>query len=97
MDHEDFQSILSGLNDVKNYMKGERDGFAVHQAVDVRAIRKAARKTQKQFADTYHLPIGTVRMWEQNRRQPDLAAQALLTLIEREPETIERIMSQAPA
>lgn len=96
MDDEDFQSILSGMNDVKNYLKGEREGFNVHQAVDVKAIRKAVHKTQKEFAQTYHLPVGTVRDWEQNRRQPDAPARVLLRLIEREPKAIEQMVAKVP-
>lgn len=97
MDDEDFQGIISGLNNVKDYVQGKREGFVVHQGVDVKAIRRAAHKTQRQFAETYHLPVGTVRDWEQNRSQPDAPARVLLSLIEREPKTIERIIAKVQA
>jgi DNA-binding transcriptional regulator YiaG len=36
-----------------------------------------------------------VRNWEQGRRYPDGSDRVLLTLIEREPETVQRILAQA--
>lgn len=97
MNDEDFAGILSGLNDVKDYLAGQREGFAVREGVDVKAIRKAANKTQKEFAETYHLPVTTVRDWEQRRRRPDAPALALLALIQADPEAVERMMAKAMA
>src|SRR5712692_9958554 len=47
----------------------------------VRALRKKLKMTQKQFAARFHLPLGTVRDWEQGTHRPDQAAQVLLTVI----------------
>ena len=59
---------------------------------DVRALRSRLGMTQEQFARTYRLPIGTVRDWEQGRSRPDAPAQALLTVIEREPDAAQRAL-----
>lgn len=59
---------------------------------DVRALRSRLGMTQEQFARAYHLPVGTVRDWEQGRSRPDAPAVALLTVIEREPEAARRAL-----
>jgi putative transcriptional regulator len=49
-------------------------------------IRRRLSLTQEQFANTYHIPIGTLRDWEQGRSEPDAPAKALLKLIAADPE-----------
>ena len=41
------------------------------------------------------LSVGTVRDWEQKRSVPDQPAQTLLRAIDREPETVMRVMEDA--
>ena len=52
----------------------------------VSIIRRALKLSQEQFATTFHIPIGTIRDWEQGRYEPDAAARAYLRVIAREPE-----------
>jgi putative transcriptional regulator len=58
----------------------------------VRALRAALKLTQRQFAARFHLPLGTVRDWEQGKHRPDKAAQVLLTVIARDPEAVARAL-----
>lgn len=90
-----FDKIAAGLEDAIAYAGGDSSRGRVAATIDVKAIRKAAHKTQKEFAEAYHLPVGTVRGWEQCARTPDAPARVLLTLIEREPEAMERIIAKA--
>jgi putative transcriptional regulator len=46
--------------------------------------------TQEEFAARLHLPLGTVRDWEQGTHRPDKAAQVLLTVIARDPDAVAR-------
>jgi putative transcriptional regulator len=94
MDEKDFDSVLAGMRDVRDYVAGKRDGFVVHAPadVDVRSIRKANRLTQEGFARTYGFRTSTVRDWEQGRRRPEGAARILLAMIAREPETVQRVL-----
>ena len=48
--------------------------------------------SQIEFAKTFHIPLGTVRDWEQHRRDPDRAAQAYLEVIAREPDAVRRAL-----
>lgn len=92
-----FDKIAAGLEDAIAFAGGDSSRGRVAATVDVKAIRKAAHKTQKEFAEAYRLPVGTVRGWEQSLRVPDAPAQVLLTMIEREPETVQRIIAEAYA
>lgn len=47
--------------------------------------------TQAEFAQAFHLPITTLRDWEQRRSVPDAPARALLLAIERDPEVMRRL------
>ncbi|WP_375403892.1 helix-turn-helix domain-containing protein [uncultured Sphingomonas sp.] len=92
MKAETFDGLMSGMSDVLGFYKGERDGFRVREAPDIKAIRAKVGMTQPAFARAYKLEVATLRDWEQGRRQPDRSAQVLLALIDREPETIRRIL-----
>jgi putative transcriptional regulator len=48
--------------------------------------------SQEEFAARYHIPLGTVRDWEQRRKEPDAAARAYLRVIAREPETVRKAL-----
>ena len=90
-----FDKISAGLEDAIAYAQGDASRARLAKPLDVRAIRATTRKTQQQFADSFHLPVGTVRDWEQNRRQPDAPARVLLSLIAAEPETVEQLIAKA--
>jgi putative transcriptional regulator len=49
--------------------------------------------TQEEFAVRYHIPLGTLRDWEQGRAQPDRPTQAYLKIIACEPERVERLLN----
>jgi putative transcriptional regulator len=52
----------------------------------VNTLRRQLSLTQEQFAERYHIPIGTLRDWEQGRSEPEAPAKALLKLIAADPE-----------
>jgi len=60
----------------------------------VRALRTRLNLTQEEFAARFHLPLGTVRDWEQGAHRPDKAAQVLLTVIARDPEAVQRALEE---
>ncbi len=90
-----FDKIAAGLEDAIAHVNGEADRGKLAAPIDVAAIRKRTGKTQDQFARAYHLPLGTVRDWEQRRSQPDAPARVLLSLIGAEPDTIEQLVQRA--
>jgi len=58
----------------------------------VRALRKKLGLSQAEFAARFHLPLGTVRDWEQGAHRPDKAAQVLLTVIAKDPDAVARAL-----
>ena len=49
--------------------------------------------SQARFAAVYGFTIDSIRNWEQGRRQPNVAARALLTVISNDPEAVERALA----
>ncbi len=58
----------------------------------VRALRQRLKLTQEEFTARFHLPLGTVRDWEQGAHRPDKAAQVLLTVIAKDPDAVARAL-----
>lgn len=52
------------------------------------AIRKKLGMTQQQFSQSFSIPLGTLRDWEQRRRLPDLTAVAYLRVIRHDPKLV---------
>ena len=74
--------------------EGAREGFVVHEPVDVRRLRQRIKLTRKDFAVRFHLDARTVEQWEQGRRRPDKGTDTYLRLIEADPEGVERILAK---
>jgi putative transcriptional regulator len=58
-----------------------------------KTLRRALSLTQEEFAVRYHIPIGTLRDWEQGRCEPDQPARAYLAVIAHDPEGIKRALA----
>jgi len=63
----------------------------------VKVLRQRLGMTQVQFAEAFHLPITTLRDWEQHRSTPDAPARTLLLAIERDPEVMRRLLAETAA
>jgi len=59
----------------------------------VKIIRRALELTQEEFAERYHIPLGTLRDWEQGRAEPDQPTRAYLTVIARDPDHVNRTLN----
>ena len=66
-------------------------------AAIARSVRKRLGISQAEFSARYHVPIGTLRDWEQNRKQPDAPALAYLRVIAREPDMVARALRREAA
>jgi putative transcriptional regulator len=62
--------------------------------VVARDVRKKLGLTQMAFASLLGIPVATLRNWEQNRFMIEPAAQALLRVIDREPEAALRALGR---
>jgi len=49
----------------------EADLHRMKRTPQAKIIRRALELTQEGFAARYHIPLGTLRDWEQGRAEPD--------------------------
>lgn len=62
---------------------------------NVKRLRERLGLTQEAFAAAYRIPVGTLRDWEQRRKNPDAPARAYLLVIERNPELVASMLRPA--
>jgi putative transcriptional regulator len=85
------RSIARGVADPKTYRVHTPCG------ADVKRIRKGLGLSQSKFAERFHIPLGTLRDWEQDRRIPEGTASVLLTVIAKEPDAVTRALRASVA
>lgn len=92
-----FDMIMDGLDQAVTFAEGKArpDSYLLHlpEQVDVKAIRRRYRMTQEQFARKFGFSKGRIRDWEQGRTSIDAPSRVLLTIIDKEPEAVERALS----
>ena len=54
----------------------------------IKIIRRALGLSQEEFSARFHIPVGTLRDWEQGRKEPDAACRAYLEVIGRNPSAV---------
>lgn len=62
----------------------------------VKTLRRALGMTQEEFATRYHIPLGTLRDWEQGRSEPDQPARAYLKAIAGDPVAVRQALEASP-
>ncbi|HEU0157617.1 MAG TPA: helix-turn-helix domain-containing protein [Stellaceae bacterium] len=62
----------------------------------IKTLRRALGLTLDEFAARYHIPLDTLRDWEQGRAEPDQPARAYLTVIAHDPEGVRRVLECKP-
>jgi putative transcriptional regulator len=87
------------ISSVKKTRAALRAGAAlrvhVPADVDVKKIRKNLHMSQNDFAARFGIPQGTLKDWEQRRRKPDSPARVLLMVIDKQPEAVQRALSES--
>jgi putative transcriptional regulator len=88
--------------DIARNVAGDPDAAPILSAAEsaaaiARSVRKKLGISQAEFSARYHVPIDTLRDWEQNRKQPDAPALAYLRVISREPDMVARALRREAA
>jgi putative transcriptional regulator len=65
---------------------------AARRVPRAKTLRRALALTQEEFAARYHIPLGTLRDWEQGRCEPE-PARAYLSVIAHDPEGVKRALA----
>lgn len=91
MDAELFNELKDSIRQMKAIEKGELAPARVRVLNPENAVAQARRQlgmTQEAFAKLLDTPIGTVRGWEQGRRQPPPSAKILMRVATKYPEKV---------
>jgi putative transcriptional regulator len=87
-----FEAISAGLRDAIASARGEGGRGRIRRVqipdVNVAALREKLGLSQEDFAAAFGVSLGTVRNWEQGRRQPEGPARALLAVIDKAPKAV---------
>lgn len=87
MDKKLFSLLLESVEQANEIVAGTRvpsREFFV-DAAKVKEIRAVTKLSQSKFAAILDVDVGTLRNWEQGRRQPTGPAKALLKAIRNDP------------
>jgi putative transcriptional regulator len=91
------QRRAAATADPDNQPMTDAEWAAAPRVPQVGIIRRALKLSQEEFAGAFHIPLGTLRDWEQGRKEPDAAARAYLRVIAREPETVRKALTPGGA
>src|SRR5215218_6911959 len=93
------KEIIRGLEEIKAWKRGElklkTHTVSVPTAADVPSIRKELGLSQPEFAGFMGVSLGTLRNWEQARREPQGPARALLLVASKQPAAVRAAFESA--
>ena len=69
------------------------DWTGLIKLVNVKKLRERLGMNQEDFAKTYWIPVGTLRDWEQRRKNMDATARAYLRVIDRDPKAVAAMLN----
>lgn len=89
--------LIKAMTEAVAHANGAGQVARVHTVIvpDVRAIRESLGLSQQAFASAYHIPLATLKGWEQGRRQPDATASAYLSVIAHLPTEAREVLRAA--
>ncbi|MDC9614382.1 NadS family protein [Xenorhabdus khoisanae] len=95
MDSKLFSRLTESMTQMNEIINGERapSRETTVEAVKVKSIRQATGLSQAGFAKLISVSVGTLRNWEQGRREPTGPAKALLRAIEKDPANVLKALS----
>ena len=93
----DGESAAAALSDPDAQPRSPEQLAKMRRVSRVKVLRERLGMTQAEFAEAFHLPITTLRDWEQRRSEPDAPARALLLAIERDPEVMRKLLAESTA
>ena len=84
----DEEIHAAALSDPDNPPLTPEDLARMRPVPRTKTLRRALGLSQEEFATRFHIPVGTLRDWEQGRYEPDAAARAYLKVIGRNPRAV---------
>jgi putative transcriptional regulator len=90
VDAKMFANLMESVTQMDEMVRGERQPSREFHidALAVKEIRRATGLSQAKFASIVDVQVGTLRNWEQGRREPTGPAKALLRAISKDPKHV---------
>lgn len=88
--------LIEAAKEAAAIARGERQAARVHVEadIDVRSIRHKLLLSQEDFASQFGFTVNQIREWEQGRARPIGGVRAYLMIIERDPDSVRRVLEQ---
>lgn len=85
-----FSNLMESVTQMDEIVRGERQPSREFHiaALGGKKIRQATGLSQAKFATIIDVQVGTLRNWEQGRREPTGPAKALLRAISKDPKSV---------
>jgi putative transcriptional regulator len=81
------------LQSVREMKAGQRARETVVEPNEVAQARLSTGLSQAQFAEALHISKRTLREWEQGRRSPSGAAEAMIKIARKHPEVVREALA----
>ncbi len=86
------RELIEGIEEIRSWKRGavklKSSTVELPRAADVPQIRKAIGYSQEEFAALMGVSVGTLRNWEQARREPHGPARSLLLVAATNPAAV---------
>lgn len=93
----DEEKHAAALSDPDAQPLTEDDFRRMKRVPRTKTMRRALGLSQEEFAARFHIPVGTLRDWEQGRSEPDQAARAYLKVIATAPDLVAKELAPKEA
>ncbi len=95
MDKKLFKRLVESMQQMDEIVRGVRapSREILVDAAKVKEIRAMTGLSQPKFAQLLHVDVGTLRNWEQGRREPTGPAKALLRAIKTDPKAVLKALA----
>lgn len=88
--------IIKGAEEALAFLQGDKSKGRAYQVrtskLDVKRIREDLGMTQEVFADTFAIPLSTLKKWETKNREPEGPTKAYLTVISQNPKAVRKAL-----
>jgi putative transcriptional regulator len=97
------RDIEQAFKELAAYLRGEAEveAYEARSArltpMRIKTIRRRVAASTRDFERQFGVPARTLEAYEQGRRRPDAAMEALLRVIEREPAAVRRALGNKAA
>ncbi len=92
----DEEVHAAAMNDPDARPMTDEEWKAARKVPRTKTLRRALGLTQEEFSARFHIPLGTLRDWEQGKSEPDQSTRAYLRAIAGDSAAVQRALEAGP-